>query len=179
MRALVALLALALCACGRAAPPDCALEATRLIAFTGKDAVDTVTARTYGASCDKAVAVFSVANGDGHPIWAFASPLPRVFGDAYLSPKRDEVEALLQRWSDPAVSTTAQAPDWPATMPHLPAGALVITLDRITYDDIRARDLPMLCHLASPGRESCVFYEPGAAGAAVLFERDAPGEPAQ
>jgi hypothetical protein len=171
MRSALFLLLFVLCACARA-PQDCAVSAAREVAFITGDAADSVTARSLGASCDKAVAVISVANSDGHPIWAYAAPLPRVFGEAYLSPKREDVEALIERWSQPSIARTSAAPAWPASMLHLPAGAL-ITLDRATYEDIRARDLPMLCHLSSPGRETCVFYEPGAAGAGVLYERDA------
>ena len=42
-----------------------------------------------------------------------------------------------------------------------------------TYEDIRARDLPMLCHATATGAEACVFYEPAAGAAGHFFDREA------
>jgi hypothetical protein len=165
------LLVLALGACAPRAPANCEFTAERDAAFTSAEPTDRIIARSLGPSCDKAVATLIVTSAEGHPVWAFAAPLPRVFGDDYLSPPSEEVEALLQRWTESAVLRTSAAPAWPRSMLHHPAG-VAVALDRDTYADIRERDLPMLCHLTSPARETCVFYEPAAAGAAALYERE-------
>ncbi len=130
-----------------------------------------------GGSCAHAIALISIADGEGQPIWAFAAPAASVFGEDYRTASREDYEALVQRWTAIAPLRTGAAPDWPESMRHMPSGAL-IGLDRATYEDIRVRDLPMACHLTSPARETCVYYEPGAAGAAGLYERDvAIGDP--
>ena len=61
----------------------CDFSHTREIAFTGGAAADRVTVRTFGVSCDKAIGVYEIIDGEGHPIWAWASPLPRAFGDVF------------------------------------------------------------------------------------------------
>lgn len=170
MRAFLALLVFAaLAACQREpAPTACNLSVTHEIAFTAPDAKDVVTAQTMGASCDRAIAHYAVVAADGHPIWAWTAPMPRVFGAAFADANVEYMQSFLERWAAPRLLRTAEAPAWPLT------GTAHTTLDRATYDDIRARDLPMLCHLSGTGRETCVFWEPAAGGAGLYFERDVP-----
>ena len=144
----------------------CDLSHTRDIAFTGGATADRVIVRTFGASCDKIIGVYEIVDGDGHPIWAWASPLPRAFGDAFSAGEPEHVEAFLEQWSQPLLTTTQAAPEWAL----LAAGQT--TLDELTYGDIRARDLPMLCHFSGTARQTCVFWEPAAGGAGLLFDRD-------
>ena len=77
------------------------------------------------------------------------------------------MEDFLQRWAQPALSTTQTAPEFSTLQPGQ------TTLDRLTYEDIRARNLPMLCHFSGTAREVCVFWEPAAGGAGHFYDRDA------
>lgn len=74
---------------------------------------------------------------------------------------------FLERWASPTtLASTSTAPEFSDLVPGQ------TTLDQLTYEDIRARDLPMLCHLSGTARETCVFWEPAAGGAGHLLDRD-------
>ena len=165
MRTLV-FAALVLAACSRPDATRCDLSLTRDLAFTSAEAHDAITVRAFGPSCDMAIGVYEIHTEDGHPIWAWTAPLPRAFGDVFPAGEPDAMREFLDRWAQPSLATTDQAPDWPLLAPGQ------TTLDRLTYDDIRARALPMLCHASATARETCVFWEPAAGGAGHFFERD-------
>lgn len=165
MMRLLALVALALAAACTPQQERCDFTRTQDVTFTGGATADRITVRTFGASCQKAIGVYEVTDGEGHPIWAWATPLPRAFGDVFT----DDPEHMLQfleQWSQPELMTTQAAPVWAALTPGQ------TTLDELTYADIRARDLPMLCHFSGTARQICVFWEPAAGGAGHLIDRD-------
>jgi hypothetical protein len=154
-------------ACAEQPERGCEVSVTRPVAFTAPDAEDVVTTRSFGASCEQTIGVYTVATGDGHPVWAHAIPLARAFGDGFAEPEREAMRAFLERWAQPEVANTSGAPAWAQLVPGQ------TTLDRLTYEDIRARALPMLCHYSGTARQICVFWEPGAASAGHFFDRDA------
>lgn len=153
-------------ACTGARPARCDFTETRQIAFTSADGGDRVTARSFGISCDKALGVYEVTDPEGRPVWAWATPLARSFGDVFTAEEPDHVRVFLSEWADPVILTTLSAPEWSALAPGQ------TTLDELTYADIRARDLPMLCHYSGTARQTCVFWEPAAGGAGHMFDRD-------
>lgn len=161
---LLGALALIASACTRTPAGRCDFTHTREIAFSG--GADRVTVRSFGASCDQAIGVYEIVDGEGRPIWAWASPLQRAFGDVFAAGEPEHMQAFLEEWSQPAIARTSAAPEWPALVPGQ------TTLDELTYADIRARDLPMLCHFSGTARQTCVFWEPAAGGAGHLFDRD-------
>jgi len=167
MRALAAVLLLALiAACAPRGEATCDVTVTREAAFTAPGAADVVTTRSFGQTCDQAIGLYTITTADGHPVWAHAAPLARAFGDGFTEPEPEAMRAFLERWAEPEIATTAEAPDWTQLTPGQ------TTLDRLTYDDIRARNLPMLCHYSGTGRQLCVFWEPGAGGAGHFFDRE-------
>jgi hypothetical protein len=165
MRLLAFAALLALVACAPREDARCDITVTRDLSFTAPDAADTITTRSFGASCDRAIGFYAIHDAEGHPVWAWTTPLPRAFGDAFAESDAEHMREFLERWAQPAVMTTQSAPDWSA----LESGQT--TLDRLTYDDIRARNLPMLCHSSGTARELCVFWEPAAGGAGHMFDR--------
>jgi hypothetical protein len=165
MRLLAFAVLLALIACIPGESERCNVTVTRDLSFTSPDAADTVTARSFGAACDRAIGFYAIHDAEGHPVWAWTTPLPRAFGDAFADDDAEHMREFLERWAQPTVTTTQSAPEWRA----LDAGQT--TLDRLTYDDIRARNLPMLCHSSGTARELCVFWEPAAGGAGYFFDR--------
>lgn len=167
MRALLLLLALCMVsACGPQRAARCDLSLTRDLSFTSAEAHDQIIVRSFGATCDKATGLYDIRDEGGHPIWAWAAPLPRAFGHAAAADKPAEMQAFLERWIQPTLTTTHTAPAWAALLPGQ------TTLDQFTFDDIRARDLPMLCHASGTGREICIFWEPAAGGAGHYFDRE-------
>jgi len=167
MRRLLVLAALAFAAaCGQPAPATCDVTVTREAAFTAEAAADVITTRSLGGACENAIGVFTITTADGHPVWAYAVPLARAFGDGFAEPEPDAMRAFLERWADAEISTSAEAPNWTQLTPGQ------TTLDRLTYDDIRARNLPVLCHYTGTGRQLCVFWEPGAGGAGHFLDRE-------
>lgn len=168
---LAALAALSLGSCAPRAA-TCEAAATREVVFTQPGAADTISTRSIGESCANAFGVLTISTAEGTPVWAWAAPLARQFGDDYVDAEAASMRAFLERWSQVDVATTSEAPEWNLLAPGQ------TTLDRLTYDDIRARNLPMLCHYSGTARQVCVFWEPGAASAGLLLERDAGhGEP--
>lgn len=147
----------------------CDLHITRDLSFSGMDANDTITARASGPSCDKAIGVYEIRAADGYPIWAWAAPLSHRFGDVFAPNEPDAMRDFLARWAQPNLGATHSAPAWASLEPGQ------TTLDQVTYDDIRARDLPMLCHASGTGRETCIFWEPAAGGAGHFYDRDMEG----
>jgi hypothetical protein len=86
------------------------------------------------------------------------------FGSQFDAATDEELGAFLARWVEARATRTSQAPQW--------SDEIATSLDRATYQEVRARDLPMLCHLTGVARETCVFWEPAAAGGAALLERE-------
>lgn len=153
-------------ACTQPQAGRCDFVETRQIAFTSADAQDRITVRSFGASCDKAIGVYEIIDAEGHPIWAWATPLQRAFGDVFKAEEPEHMQTFLEEWSQPTLLTTQSAPEWSALVPGQTA------FDEFTYADIRARNLPMLCHFSGTARQTCVFWEPVAGGAGHLFDRD-------
>jgi hypothetical protein len=166
MRALVLGAVLAVTACGREAPAGCDFEITRELAFTAADARDTLVAQAIGPSCDKLIGLYVLRTAEGYPVWSWSAPLSHRFGDVFAEGDAEQVQGFLGTWAQPDISTTQAAPAWDA----LTYGQT--TLDRLTYEDVRARNLPMLCHFSGTARQTCVFWEPAAGGAGHLFDRD-------
>ena len=144
----------------------CDAVSTREIAFTGGASADIVTVRSFGKVCRDAIGLFTVTTADGAPVWAWSAPLHRVFGETFVENEREAMAAFLDRWTEPQISTTTHAPEFELLAPGQ------TTLDALTYEDVRARDLPMLCHYAGTARQACVFWEPAAGGAGHLLDRD-------
>lgn len=144
----------------------CDFSNSRQIAFSSAEPQDRITVRSFGASCDKAIGVYEIIDAEGHPIWAWASPLQRQFGDVFTADEPEHMHAFLEQWVQPVIATTQSAPEWNQLVPGQ------TTLDEFTYSDIRVRDLPMLCHFSGTARQTCVFWEPVAGGAGLFYERD-------
>lgn len=145
----------------------CDISVTRDLQFTQAAAEEKITASSSGPSCDKAILNYAIRDGEGRPIWAWTSPLDRAFGEAIDTSQPAHMREFLERWASPTtLSTTSTAPPFR----RLAAGQT--TLDQLTYEDIRARNLPMLCHLSGTARETCVFWEPAAGGAGHFLDRE-------
>jgi hypothetical protein len=153
-------------ACTQPQAGRCDFTHAARVAFTSPEAQDQITVRSFGASCDKAIGVYEVTDAEGHPIWAWATPLQRAFGDVFTAEDPEHMQAFLEQWAQPAIMTAQQAPEFRQLTPGQ------TTLDEFTYSDIRVRDLPMLCHFSGTARQICVFWEPIAGGAGLLYERD-------
>lgn len=159
------LVSLAASSCARA-PQTCDLSAAHTLAFTAPDAADEIVAQAFGPSCDKAVGLLVVRSAEGFPIWSWSAPLSHRFGEVFAPDDREHMQAFLDRWSAPPLAVTGGAPAWADLAPGQ------TTLDQLTYEDIRARNLPMLCHYSATARETCVFWEPAAGGAGHFYDRD-------
>lgn len=157
MKRLLVIVLLAIAGCAPREAERCDVTITHELAFSA--AHDEVTAQLLGPTCGEAVALYSVRQEDGHLIWAWAGSAAQLDDGA-------DADAFLQRWASASVATTQTAPPFD----RLAQGQT--TLDRLTYEDLRARNLPMLCHLAGAGKEVCAFWEPAAGAAGLYFERN-------
>jgi hypothetical protein len=153
----------ALGACGKhQETAQCDVSVNETITFS--EPGDRIAARAFGEGCDKAVALYVVTSPEGHPIWTWVSPMAHAFGLQFDRATKEELGAFLAQWAQPQLARTSAAPAW--------SRDIKTPLDRATYEDVRARNLPMLCHLSGVARETCIFYEPAAAAATPLLERD-------
>lgn len=167
MRCFIVACALIVAACTPGAETArCDLSATHQLAFTTADAQDVITAQTIGPTCDKAIGLYVIRDSEGFPIWSWSAPVAHRFGAVFEAEDTEHVQNFVDRWAQASLSTTQAAPAFDA----LAQGQS--TLDQLTYEDIRARDLPMLCHFSGTGTEVCIFWEPAAGGAGLLLERD-------
>lgn len=157
----------AACAPRSTEAPRCDLVGEAAVNFTAAEAQDRVIVRSFGKNCGESAALYAVTTADGEVIWAWSTIIQRAFGDTMRGADAETMQAFLDRWANARVERAGATPAWP-----LPA-SVVTTLDQATYEDIRARDLPLMCHLTSVARETCVFWEPAAGSAGVFFERDA------
>jgi hypothetical protein len=154
---------LTLSACGKhQETAQCDVSVNENITFS--EPGDKIAARAFGEGCDKAVALYVITTPEGHPIWTWASPMAHAFGAQFDRATEEELGAFLAQWAQPQIARTSAAPAWTRD--------IKTPFDRATYEDVRARDLPMLCQLTGVGRETCIFYEPAAAAATPLLERD-------
>lgn len=165
MRSLLVAALITLASCAPSAPASCDLQATHEFSFGDDAAADLITAQAIGPTCDKTIGFYTIRDRDGFPIWSWSAPLKHAFGDVFAADDREHVQNFLDRWVVPALATTASAPEYGTLQPGQ------TTLDRLTYEDIRARDLPMLCHFTGTARQTCVFWEPAAGGAGHFLER--------
>ncbi|PZO51730.1 MAG: hypothetical protein DCF16_10705 [Alphaproteobacteria bacterium] len=165
MRFLLIALALAAAAACTPRAGTCDVNVEREVAFT--DAASHVRAETIGPNCHQAVALYTIRSGEGDVLWSWTAPLQRAFGDVFAADPDEHLQTFLDRWATPDIATTQSAPEWANLFPGQ------TTLDQLTYDDIRARDLPMLCHYSGTSRQTCVFWEPIAGGAGQLYDREA------
>ncbi len=165
--ALAALCALAACA----QPQRCDMERAHDVAFTSEQARERVVARTLGARCDHAVGVLVLEAEDGAALWSWSAPLAQAFGEVFAADDREAMQEFLARWAAAELSRTEAAPEWSLLAPGQ------TTLDRLTYEDLRARNTPMLCHFSGSARQTCVFWESAAGFAGHFYDRDTPGPP--
>jgi hypothetical protein len=166
VRYLLFALCAALAACTQPQAGECRMEATHEFSFSGSEAVDTITAHAIGPSCDKAIGLLVIRDAEGFPLWSWSAPLRHQFGDVFTAEDPEHMQNFLNRWVQPTLTTTQTAPEFPLLAPGQ------TTLDQLTYEDVRARDLPMLCHFSGTARQTCVFWEPIAGGAGHLLDRD-------
>lgn len=167
MRFIALFCVLVLSACAPATEhAGCDAVSTREVAFTGGASADIVTVRSFGRVCREAIGLLTITTAEGAPVWAWTAPLHRAFGESFVENEREAMAVFLDRWTETQMSTTAAAPDFALLAPGQ------TTLDALTYEDVRGRDLPMLCHFAGTARQACVFWEPAAGGAGHFYDRD-------
>jgi hypothetical protein len=163
-RLLIVILFAGMTACAQRAQP-CDLEVTHTIAFSAPGAEDQLSVQSIGPTCERTIGLFTLRTSDGFPIWSWSAPLSHRFGDVFAPEDREQMQAFLESWAQPALTSTHHAPTFETLAPA------DTSLDQLTYEDIRARDLPMLCHYSGTGRQTCVFWEPAAGGAGHFMDR--------
>lgn len=141
------------------------MSETSIVAFSAANAQDVINVRALGPSCDKAVGLYTIRDAQGNPIWAWAGSIKQGFGNI-IDAKGEHLDEFLARWAKPTITRTGTIPDFARLAPGQ------TTLDRLTYQDIRARNLPMLCHFSGTAKEVCIFWEPVAGAAGLLLERN-------
>lgn len=171
MRTLVFVLAaLALVGCDRPRAVDagCTREVTREVSWSGA-APDSITASSSGPSCLQAIVTLAIRNAGGDALWVHAAPYyDMVVGGApppdapVVSGQR--MDEFLSAWAEPTLATTDTLPEWREGAESLAESADTFSydtaFDRPTYEQLRARALPMLCYAAAVEATRCLIVDP-------------------
>ncbi|HYD87956.1 MAG TPA: hypothetical protein VEA80_10805 [Vitreimonas sp.] len=182
-RFVLAAAALLLSACGRSDDAEsinseCALSATREVAWSRAQTPDVITTSAQGPSCAQAAVTFVARNADGDPLWVFSSTYHDLTVGGGFPPEgapevtREQMESFLTTWADVTASRTSGLPEWREGAPSLTASATTFVYetpyDRETYEMLRARDLPMICYAAAPEATQCLIIDPTSHAPALM-----------
>jgi len=173
MRSLaLAAFALGLAACSQPsapAPAGCARSATHEVTWSQADAADVITTSSQGPSCSRAVVTFVARNARGDPLWAFASTYYDMTAGGAPPPGAPAVtdaqmDAFLAGWANVTVSTTNTLPEWREGVATLTESATTFAYDtpftRDVYENLRARNLRMICYAAAVEATQCLIIDP-------------------
>lgn len=190
MKRAMAVAGLALAACSPSTPaatkdtaatitaPLCMAPIRKEIALTSATSKDVFELAAIGADCREATVLATVRNAAGVLIWSHADMASQTMAFAGIEQTGETpskaLDTLLQAWAqDAAVSTTADAPDWPegAQRPESQTGLYYGTdFSRDDYLAVRKEARPMLCHPIYMNRTQCVAYYSDGAYATEYFD---------
>lgn len=152
-----------------ALPGDCVITVNRTMALTAPQPGDTIEARTLPSKdCDQTVLVWTLRDREGRILHAFAAP----YAQLSQRPATSALQATVQRWAEPILGDTSQAPAWegPATeypKSFGPDGAT--PLIQPVYQRVRAEKRPRVCYDTSYETFVCLYYEAESGHMGVLF----------
>lgn len=172
MRALAILIAaLFLASCGQPAEQTdagCAREITREVAWSGA-VPDRITASANGPSCLQAFVTLSIRAANGDALWIHAAPYYDMVAGGAPPPdapavSAERMDAFLSSWAEPTLGRSGTLPHWRAGSASLTESADTFAydtpFDRDAYEQLRARDLPMLCYAAAAEASQCLIIDP-------------------
>lgn len=180
MRILAILVAVSLLV-GCNQPPDraeagCAREVTREVAWSGA-APDTITTNASGPSCLQAFVTLSIRNANGDGLWVHAAPYYDMVAGGAPPPEApavtsEQMDTFLNGWAEPTLTRSNTLPEWRDGVASLTESAETFSydtpFDRETYEQLRARDLPMLCYAAAAEASQCLIIDPLSGAPAMI-----------
>lgn len=166
---------LALTACGQpagtqTAAAGCARSATHEVTWSNANAPDVVTATAAGPTCAQAVVTLVMRNAAGDPLLAFASThYAMTAGDSAppdgLPAVTDaEMDRFLAGWANVSEMRSGELPEWRANAATLTESATtfayVTPFSRDVYENMRSRNLAMVCYAAAVEGSRCLIIDP-------------------
>lgn len=140
----------------------------------------TISAFTGGPDCARAVAVLTIRDGQGNPVFheSFVTEYVMILAGANT---QASLATALKEWvdsSNPAFATTASLPEWPegadapasGEFPFYPAEEI----DRAAWNRIRAAGAPVFCYVQGMESLGCVTKD-GDAGIVKIGVQSFPG----
>ncbi len=175
MRLVFIAAALALSACTFSAntannAEGCARTATHNVTWSTEGTEDTITASSDGPTCAQAVVTFVARSSTGDPLWVFASTyydmtsggIPPEGAPAVTD---EQMDTFLTGWADVTLQRSGELPEWREGFDSLSASAQTFTYDtpfgREAYEEMRARNLQMICYAAAVEATQCLLMDPG------------------
>ena len=131
---------------------------------------------TSGPTCKSAIVTLGVYDEGGLPIYAWASAAQFIFGLQNAN-TAEEMKAALNEWNGPdnlPPDTTGTLPPWNETSGQPDQAEFFFIpqdgMDKATYENLRKRNLPLLCY--PQGREStlCLAFYAGQPGQPGMIE---------
>jgi len=176
MRFLLIASALALSACtlstntaGNERAAGCARSATHNVAWSTDGAEDTITTSSDGPTCAQAVVTFVARSSAGDPLWVFATTyfdmtsggIPPEGAPAVTE---EQMDRFLTGWADVTLQRSGELPEWREGFDTLSASAPTFSYDtplgREAYEEMRARNLQMICYAAAVEATQCLLMDP-------------------
>lgn len=157
----------------RASGEGCAVSAERTIAFSSPN--DRVVAALDGPRCDALAATLTIRRPDGALVWTYAVRADWLAPEA-LGPgaSKAAASAAAEAWSNVTVQRTGQFAAWPQTVPGVePTADMRTPFDREGYEEIRARNLPVVCFATGAETIDCLFWDPDAQMAQIIYDAGA------
>lgn len=122
---------------------------------------------SIGDECANAIVVAIVRDGEGAPIYTFASPVSGLFGFYDISTERQMADALdefvgVTSMADPM--TSSDLPEWVEGLDNPDANTEfpfypVEWMTREDYELLRTKDVPVWCHVQGMESMKCVAFD--------------------
>ncbi|MEQ1818037.1 MAG: hypothetical protein ABL871_05450 [Terricaulis sp.] len=147
----------------------CARTATHDVTWSNEGASDTITTRSDGPTCAQAVVTFVARNSDGDPLWAFASTyydmtMGGIPPEGAPEVTDEQMDTFLAGWADVTLQRSGELPEWREGFDSLSASAQTFSYDtpfgREAYEEMRARNLQMICYAAAVEATQCLLMDP-------------------
>ncbi len=152
--------------------PACHVDASRAITWSNGNAPDRLIVRAAGTDCANADIIAIVTNAEGAEILRAAAlgHAMAEYGDNQPMPLPPVSNAKMAEYVDSIAQgatliAAGELPEWSGP-PHLPRATADASyepepsLPRGAYDDLRSRNVRVLCFATGPEAATCYAYDP-------------------
>ncbi|MBB3167199.1 hypothetical protein [Simiduia aestuariiviva] len=142
-------------------PEGCDVTRTEQVAFTGKDAVDTLSVTVAGDPCRDATVVLRIVNKDGREVYLYegvlVEHLPFIVHEPELIPLVSFFAEKVIR--DGFIRRTNDLPPWAPVEQYYDSTNDIIIVSEAVYNGLRGMKKPIFWHAAGDATWVHVVYD--------------------